>query len=524
MRTAGYRPARWLARWLGALLAIAVASGPAGCSHGPRKSFELEKVYGRSARDHGPYQNPVVMIPGLTGSRLVDEETGQTVWGAFGGGSARPNRAPGARLIGMPMARGQTLAELRDTVRPDGVLEEVKVRLLGLPLSLKAYFYILGALGAGGYRDEELGLSGAVDWGKDHFTCFQFDFDWRRDNAENATRLATFLEQKRDYVRGEIRSRWGIDRDDIRFDVVSHSMGGLLLRYFLRHGGAELGDDGDLPPVTWAGAELVERAILVAPPNAGTLEALIQLTEGRDYGPALPKYPAALLGTFPSGYQMLPRPRHGAVVWADDGEPIGDLFDAALWRRLEWGLASPDAAELLAWLLPGEPAAEARRQIALDHQRKALLRARRFAEALDRPAEPPPTLRMYLVAGDAIPTESRIAVDRAGGAVRVAARAPGDGTVLRSSALMDERLDGEWTSQLRSPVAWDEVLLLFRGHLALTKDPIFTNNLLFWLLEAPRRSGEPTAARGLNGRGWQDRPLSRRATGARARPNEEEAP
>jgi hypothetical protein len=117
---------------------------------------------------------------------------------------------------------------------------------------------------------------------------------------------------------------------------------------------------------------------------------------------------------------------------------------------------------------------------------------------------------MFLVAGDAIPTKSRVQVDRQSGAIAVVAKAPGDGTVLRSSALMDERLGGEWSSQLRSPVAWNEVLLLFRDHLALTKDQTFTNNLLFWLLEAPRRSGRPTAALGRSGSRWQDRPPVRR--------------
>ncbi|MFQ5349235.1 MAG: hypothetical protein ACE5EG_02195, partial [Thermoanaerobaculia bacterium] len=199
--------------------------------------------------------------------------------------------------------------------------------------------------------------------------------------------------------------------------------------------------------------------------------------------------------------------RHGAVVWADDGVAVGDLFDPALWERLGWGLASSAAERLLGWLLPEEADGEVRREIALDHQRKALTRARRFAEALDRPAEPPSPLRIYLVAGDAIPTKSRIAVDRQTGAVTVAAQAPGDGTVLRSSALMDERLDGEWTSRLRSPVGWHEVLLLFRDHLALTKDPTFTNNLLFWLLEAPRPRGGSTATLDRATARWQDRPL-----------------
>ena len=145
-----------------------------------------------------------------------------------------------------------------------------------------------------------------------------------------------------------------------------------------------------------------------------------------------------------------------------------------------------------------------------------------FTEALDRPAQPPPTLLMHLVAGDAIPTNSRLEVDRQTGDIVVAAKAPGDGKVLRSSALMDERLAGEWTSRLRSPIEWTEVLLLFRDHLALTKDPTFTNNLLFWLLEAPRRSGGSAAALGTTSEKWQDRRPWRRAAGRRSVPNEKE--
>ncbi len=58
--------------------------------------------------------------------------------------------------------------------------------------------------------------------------------------------------------------------------------------------------------------------------------------------------------------------------------------------------------------------------------------------------------------------------------------------MLRSSALLDERETGSWEAGLRSPVPWRDVLFLFRNHLGLTRDPIFTDNVLFWLLEQPR--------------------------------------
>ena len=66
--------------------------------------------------------------------------------------------------------------------------------------------------------------------------------------------------------------------------------------------------------------------------------------------------------------------------------------------------------------------------------------------------------------------------------------APGDGTVLRSQRHHGRargRASGNPT--LVSPIDWDRVTFLFTDHLGLTRDPAFTDNLLFMLLEAPPR-------------------------------------
>ncbi len=75
---------------------------------------------------------------------------------------------------------------------------------------------------------------------------------------------------------------------------------------------------------------------------------------------------------------------------------------------------------------------------------------------------------------------------QADGEIGIFRKGPGDGTVLRSSALMDERLSGAWPPTLVSPIKWDQVLFLFTEHLKMTRDPAFTDNLLFLLLENPR--------------------------------------
>jgi len=452
-----------------------------------RKAPDLSILYNRAAQYHNEKRNPVILIPGILGSKLVDSESGRLVWGAFAGGYANPQKPDGARLLALPMREGVALGSLRDSVVSDGALDRLKVNFLGLPFELDAYADILGALGLGGYRDEQLGIAGAIDYGSDHFTCFQFDHDWRRDNVENAKLLHEFILEKRAYVQAQIEKRVGIENYNVKFDLVAHSMGGLMARYYLRFGAKDLPEDDSIPLVTWEGSRFVERAILVGPPNAGSVETLVQLVDGRKFAIFLPKYEPAILGTMPATYQGLPRGRHGALV--DDAETtktIEDIFNPDFWEKMGWGLAASDQDKVLQWLLPDVTDLAGRRRIALDHQRKCLKQARQFTAALDVPATPPDSLNLFLIAGDALSTTAVISVDRSNGKIKVIKKGAGDGTVLRSSALMDERLSGEWAPALVSPIKWTQVLFVFTEHLEMTKDPTFTDNMLYMLLESPR--------------------------------------
>jgi hypothetical protein len=161
-----------------------------------------------------------------------------------------------------------------------------------------------------------------------------------------------------------------------------------------------------------------------------------------------------------------------------------DFMNVEFWIDRGWGLADPDQDAVLELLLPEIDTAAARRKIALDHLEKALARAERIALALDVPAERPEGLDLYLVAGDAEPTEALLAVDLRTGQLKTLQHGPGDGTVSRSSALMDERLaEADSRDRLRTPIDWTHVSFIFNDHLGLTKDPVFIDNLLFLLLE-----------------------------------------
>jgi pimeloyl-ACP methyl ester carboxylesterase len=458
---------------------MAAAALLTACLGGPRvKVPNLGGLYDRAAMDHDPLRNPVIVIPGILGSRLVDSESGRVVWGAFDRMSVDPARPADAALAALPMRIGGDISSLRDGVVPDGVLDQIHISLAGLPIDLAAYQHILGALGVGGYRDEELGEAGAVDYGDEHYTCFQFPYDWRQDISLSAGELSKFIEERRAYVQQKLELKYGVENPEVHFDIVAHSMGGLVARHCLMYGDATLPADGSLPDVTWAGAEGIDRVVLIGTPSAGSALALDHLVEGINFTRLFPSYGPALLGTFPSIYELLPRSRHGAVVWADTGEP-------ELWREMRWGLADPRQQRLVESMLPGIDDPAVRSAIALDHQRLCLEHADQVQRALDVATTLPEGLELHLFAGDGEETPSRFAVDRDTGHIRLIDHAPGDGTVARSSALMDERLDGKWSRELRSPIPWTRVTFLFSDHLGLTQHPEFVDNLLHLLLETP---------------------------------------
>lgn len=453
-----------------------------GCAARQPVSPDLDAIYGPIASALGDQRTPVIVIPGILGSNLRDTPTGTLVWGAYVYGAADVDFADGARLFALPMAQGVALGELQDDVHPDGVLEslDVNVGLLRVTAT-EPYRAIIRSLAAGRYVDRDIASAtegaragtggGAVNAA--HFTCYQFDYDWRRDVSENAARLhelVLFAGEQAAVARGEDPAVTG----PAPVDVVAHSMGGLVLQYYLRYGTSRLPDDGSVPAPSWAGAAHVRQAVLVGTPSGGSVLSLVQLVQGVRHSPVTPTFQPVILGTMPSIYQLMPPAHAGALVDERTGESITDLYDVGLWERMSWGLADPDQDRYLAWLLPDAPDAASRRAIALDHLRKCLARAKQLHDALDQGT--PPRTRMVLFAGDAAPTPAVVGVDTATGGLGIRNQRPGDGTVTRSSALSASGLGAG---------AWSQVFFLPRDHVTLTSDPTFTDNLLHLLLEHP---------------------------------------
>ena len=444
---------------------------------------QLGDIYGRNARSADADRNPLIVIPGVLGSRLVDGASQRVVWGEFGGDGIDASSPDGARLLGLPMAEGKSLRELADNVHVRGVLDALEIRVFGVPFEMNAYRDILVALGVGGYH-EAAGANG--DHGPQSHESFQFAYDWRRDTVENAARLHQFILGKKSEIEAARRQRFGDAISPVKFDIVAHSMGGLLARYYLQYGDADLPADGTPPSVTWAGAKHVERVVLVGTPSAGAIDAVENLIKGVVFSQALPRYQAAILGTMPGLYQLLPRSRQHPVLTDADRKSV-DIMEVQTWSRYRWGLLNPNQQYVLRQLLPNVPDPAQQQRIAFDHVKKCLDRAKAFQAALDVRTKPPEGTTVHLIAGDAYPTSAQLWV-YPDGHVSVASQLPGDGRVTRASALMDERIGdpAKWSPRLVSPISWSSVNFLFTDHLGLTRDPAFTDNVLYLLLEAPR--------------------------------------
>lgn len=466
---------------LGALsISALVLGGCAGGGHTP----DLAAIYQRAASVPDEQRVPVIVIPGILGSKLHQASTGRVAWGAFTKDFADPGTPDGLRLLALPLEKGVPLRQIKDDVTPNGALDRVDANLLGFPISVRAYAEVLQTLGVGGFVDKTIAQAGLTpNYGGEHYTCYQFDYDWRRDISETASALFQLTKAASDYAT-ELRGTG----ERVRVDIVAHSMGGMVARYMLRYGSTPLPLDGSMPEITWAGAEYVDRVVIVGTPNAGSAEAIKQLANGFVTGPFLPEYPGELLGTHPAIYQLMPRERHGVLFDAETGERLEGLYDVEFWDRMGWGLLTKNNDRKLRQLMPEVESAEERRAIARDQVEKSLALAQQLQEAIDRPAPAKPDhLEMTLIAGDSEDTLVAVDVDTRTGRIRDREEGPGDGTVARYSAVMDERTGGEWSYGLKSPIPWDHIVFMFEDHLGLTKSPEFSDNVLFHLLEKPRK-------------------------------------
>lgn len=267
----------------------------------------------------------MIVIPGILGTELINSKTGETVWPS----------AFRTESEGLPIS--PDLAANRDDLVPGKILETVRLARV-LP-EIYVYRDLLDAMRRyAGYRDgdwENPGANGHQD------TFYLFPYDWRKDNVANARELIKRVER--------LKSK--LQRPDLKFNIVAHSMGGLIARYASMYGDADLPEGvGPIQP-TWAGAAHISKVVMIGVPNEGSTDAFASLLEGysvteglRRRVPLLNKLTAEDIVTAPSAFQLLPH--RDAVKFLDENlKPIEiDLYNVEVWKRYGWSViySSPD--------------------------------------------------------------------------------------------------------------------------------------------------------------------------------------
>lgn len=453
------------ARWPIFLALLIVLTAGCTASRGP----DLERLYA-SARQGGTEPVPVILIHGVLGSRLSDARSGVEVWP----GSFTDLLFSDFTELALEFDP-QTLEPLPDPLVPSGIFD----RAAGQDF----YGAIIETLErAGGYVPGHLGRKPAP--GRRQY--YLFLYDWRQDNLQAVRALDALIEEiRRDYADPRLE-----------VDLVAHSNGGLIARYYARYGTVDLLDGNDFP-VTWAGAERIRRLILLGTPNFGSVRALTGFIEGTRIG--LGRIPPEVLASFPSGYQLFP---HALNEWliGSRGQPLDrDLFDVEIWRRFQWSIFDPRVRQRIVEERGG--GADGDRYLAAFERyfERRLERARRFTWSLSV-ATPEPELRPIVFGGDCELTPARLLVEEIRGEsvlrlwpsqIRHAVPGidydalmlePGDGTVTKASLLARSALDPSRPRHryVDFPLAFS--FLLCERHDRLTGNVSFQDNLLHALL------------------------------------------
>ncbi len=412
---------------------------------------------------------PVILIPGVLGSRLARADTGMELWP---GGT---RRLLTSRYLNLALRIDpETLEPLDDGLVASGLFDAAAGQ--------DFYGRIVSDLTTvGGYQLSRAGKPNAEEKAR----LYVFTYDWRQDNVATVRKLDELIEQIRR------------DHDDpaLRVDVIAHSMGGLIVRYFERYGTDDV-LDGNSFPVTGAGAAKIRRIVLLGTPNQGSVTGIHSFLNG--YRVGLSRLPTEGIATMPALYQLFPHPQ---VSWiaTTRGTPLKrDLFDVEVWRRFEWSVFDRHVRRRI----EREPGVWPKQKVFERWFEKQLERARRFVWSLNVPTGDVELVEPLVFGGDCVPTPARLVVEEVEGDSVTRLRPeqilrpvrgvdyeglmyePGDGKVTKASLLGRQEVDPSVPRHEYANIEFDRAFFVCEDHTALTGNVNFIDNLLHHLLNA----------------------------------------
>ncbi len=315
-------------------------------------------------------KNPIIIIPGIMGSTLINKKTKEIVWVRFS--EAKPDD------LKLPISAN--LAANRDNLVATDIVENVKIiKFLSV---ISVYKDLIAYLEKkADYRQGNWNTPQSND---DQDTFYVFAYDWRLDNVENARLLI----QKIEKLKAKLK------KPSLKFDVLAHSMGGLIVRYAAMYGTADLTGK---PAPNWSGAKHFNKILLFGTPNQGAMGAMETLNEGYSINlPARRIHPKFLNRevsfTIPALFQLLP---HGtsARFYDENLKPLAlDIYDFKTWEKYGWAITSDEKFI--------KNLSKSKKVQVEKYFEAVLFRTKRFHEALDVKTEVPSSLSFFSFGSD----------------------------------------------------------------------------------------------------------------------------
>lgn len=241
-------------------------------------------------------ESAIIVVPGYYGTRLVRKTDGSLVFISL------TQALFGRQSLTLPVP--DLGFEGTINLQPDGILDAVRV--VPLLYSIDVYGSLL----------ERLRSSNNTSW-----DVIPFTYDWRGDLMEAIHSLDALIRRLRAQGKKHI-------------SVVAHSMGGLIVSYYLRYGTQDI----DTAVETWEGAGEISRVVMAGVPFLGAMNSFRNMNYGATLGwnSSLLSYEA--YASFPASYYLLPVADFDELLTPELKPLHGVIRNAGQWRQSEWGL------------------------------------------------------------------------------------------------------------------------------------------------------------------------------------------
>ncbi len=251
----------------------------------------------RAAGDHThKIESAIIVIPGYYGTRLVSETNGNLIFISL------TQALFGDQALTLPLPD----LGLKGTInlKPHGILDEVQV----IPP-----FYSIDVYGS---LLDKLHLSN-----KENQEVIPFTYDWRGDLLEAVQSLDILIRRLQTEGKKDI-------------SIVAHSMGGLIVSYYLRYGTQDI----DSAIETWEGAESLKNVVLAGVPFLGVMHSFRNMNFGVTVGLNSSLLSAEAYSSFPASYYTLPIADSDELLSPQLKPVKGMIRNSKLWQQSGWGL------------------------------------------------------------------------------------------------------------------------------------------------------------------------------------------